>query len=331
MNAGDPIPVASKTSETIRVRLHAAANLVNSRIYGQRALVDNLLLGLCCGGHVLLEGLPGLAKTSSVRLLAEALGLPFGRVQMTPDVMPGDILGSAFLKPDLSDFVFRPGPIFRTVLLVDELNRAPAKVQSALLEAMQEGQVTVGGETHPLPAGFWLVATQNPIDQEGTYPLAESQKDRFLLRLTVDYPDETSESELLRNPVEPLASPLPSLGLRADEVLAVRHRVAGIHCAHVLTDWAGKVVQATRDPSRLGLSDKVLWGVSPRGARMWIRAARTRAWWNGRDYVVPEDLHGLAHETLSHRIVLDWAVRDSSTVTRSVPLVERILDKIGPP
>ena len=331
MNADDPEPADSKSLEPIRVRLHEAANLVNSRIYGQTALVEKLLLGLCCAGHVLLEGLPGLAKTTCVRLLSQALGLPFGRVQMTPDVMPGDVLGSAFLKPDLSGFVFRPGPIFSTILLVDELNRAPAKVQSALLEAMQEGQVTVGGETHPLPEGFWLVATQNPIDQEGTYPLAESQKDRFLLRLTVDYPDETSEAELLRNPVEPLANPLPSLGISANEVLAVRHVIASIHCADVLTDWAGKVVQATRDPSRLGLPDKVLWGVSPRGSRMWIRAARTRAWWHGRDFVVPEDLHALAHETLTHRIVLDWAVRDSATGSRTAPLVERILDKIGPP
>lgn len=331
MNAGPPEADDPSTIESIRVRLHEAAKLVNTRVYGQRALVENLLLGLCCGGHVLLEGLPGLAKTTCVRLLAEALGLPLGRVQMTPDVMPGDVLGSAFLKPDLSGFIFRPGPIFSTILLVDELNRAPAKVQSALLEAMQEGQVTVGGETHALPGGFWLVATQNPIDQEGTFPLAESQKDRFLLRLTIDYPDETSEAELLRNPVEPLASPLPTLDFSAGEVLAVRHRIAGIHCADVLTDWAGKVVQSTREPARLGLTDKVLWGVSPRGARMWIRAARTRAWWHGRDYVVPEDLYDLAHETLSHRIVLDWAVRDSSTGMRSIPLVERILEKIGPP
>ncbi|MBI1322034.1 AAA domain-containing protein [bacterium] len=331
MSGGPPESADPSAIESIRLRLHEAAKLVDSRVYGQRALIENLILGLCCGGHVLLEGLPGLAKTTCVRLLAEALGLPFGRVQMTPDVMPGDVLGSAFLKPDLSGFVFRPGPIFSTVLLVDELNRAPAKVQSALLEAMQEEQVTVGGETHKLPAGFWLVATQNPIDQEGTYPLAESQKDRFLLRLTVGYPDERAEAELLRNPVEPLANPLPSLGMSANEVLSVRHLVARVHCADVLTDWVAKVILATRDPSRVGLPDKVLWGVSPRGARMWIRAARTRAWWHGRDYVVPEDLHDLAHEALSHRIVLDWAVRDSIAGTRSAPLVERVLEKVGSP
>ncbi len=331
MNADDPSPSDPNSIESIRSRLHEAADLVTTRVIGQRPLIEKLSIGLCCGGHVLMEGLPGLAKTTTVRLLADVLGLPFGRVQMTPDVMPGDVLGSAFLKPDLSGFVFRPGPIFTTILLVDELNRAPAKVQSALLEAMQEAQVTVGGETHALPDGFWLVATQNPIDQEGTYPLAESQKDRFLLRLSVDYPDASAESELLRNPLEPLAEPLPVIGIAASEVLTVRRAIAGIHCADVLTDWAGKVVQATRDPSRVGLQDRVLWGVSPRGARMWIRAARTRAWWNGRDYVVPEDLYALARETLTHRIVADWAVRDTAAGTRTAPLVERIMEKVGPP
>lgn len=294
-------------------------------------MIDHLMQGLCTGGHVLLEGLPGLAKTTTVRLLAQAIGLPFGRVQMTPDVMPGDVLGSAFLKPDLSGFVFRPGPIFTTILLVDELNRAPAKVQSALLEAMQEAQVTVGGETHPLPVGFWLVATQNPIDQEGTYPLAESQKDRFLLRLNVRYPDERSEARLLREPDEPLANPPRPIEIEAAELADVRQAISQVHCAEALTDWVGKVVAGTRDPARLGLPDRVLWGVSPRGARMWLRAARARAWWQEREYVVPEDLRAIAHEALSHRVVADWAIRGSDTKADSRPLVERIIEAVGLP
>jgi MoxR-like ATPase len=315
----------------VRLRLHEAADLVGSRIVGQSDLIEKLLLGFCSGGHILLEGLPGLAKTTSVRLLAKVIGLSFGRVQMTPDVMPGDILGSAFLKPDLSGFVFRRGPVFNSILLVDELNRAPAKVQSALLEAMQEAQVTVGGETHQLPAGFWLVATQNPIDQEGTYPLAESQKDRFFLRLSVDYPDPAAEDSLLREPEEPLALPVTSAPISADEIVAVRRSIAQVHCSEILTDWAGKIVRATRGPAVIGLADTVLWGVSPRGARMWIRAARTRAWWHGRDYVVPEDLRLLANECLSHRIVLDWTVRESGLNREKAPLIVRIMDKIGTP
>lgn len=320
-----------KSVEPIRGRLRHAMRLVEGRIVGQTDLIEKMFLGLCSGGHVLLEGLPGLAKTTSVRLVSQAVGLPFGRVQMTPDVMPGDLLGSAFLKPDFSGFVFRPGPIFTTILLVDELNRAPAKVQSALLEAMQEGQVTVGGETHPLPGAFWLVATQNPIDQEGTFPLAESQKDRFALRLTVTYPDTASESLLLENPNEPLTTPLECVGITAGDVAAVREAIVHVHCARVLTDWAAAVAQATREPARLGLTDKVLWGVSPRGARSWIRSARMRAWWQGRDFVVPEDLRELAGEALSHRIVLDWPASDSAAAGESQPLVERILDQIGQP
>jgi len=331
MSDANPKVDLLKSVESVRERLHHATKLVESRIVGQSDLIARMFLGLCSGGHVLLEGLPGLAKTTVVRLVSQAVGLPFGRVQMTPDVMPGDLLGSAFLKPDFSGFVFRPGPIFTTILLVDELNRAPAKVQSALLEAMQEGQVTVGGETHPLPRAFWLVATQNPIDQEGTFPLAESQKDRFALRLTVTYPDAASESLLLANPEEPLTNPLESTGITAGDVVAVREAVVQVHCARVLTDWAAAVAQATRDPARLGLSDKVLWGVSPRGARSWIRTARMRAWWQGRDFVVPEDLRDLAGEALSHRIVLDWPVRDSAAVGESLPLIDRIMEKIGPP
>lgn len=325
------IPATRESLESTRNRLLQAARIVDSRVIGQHDLIEKMMLGLCSGGHVLLEGLPGLAKTTIVRLLSQAIGLPFGRVQMTPDVMPGDLLGSAFLKPDFSGFVFRPGPIFTTILLVDELNRAPAKVQSALLEAMQESQVTVGGETHVLPNAFWLVATQNPIDQEGTFPLAESQKDRFAFRLKVDYPDSSAEARLLRNPEEPLAQPLAAVGISAGEIVAVRESLVHVHCADVLTDWVAAVVQATREPARINLADQVLWGVSPRGARMWIRAARVRAWWHGRDYVIPEDLCVLAEESLSHRIVLDWSVGDPAGNRESKPLVARILDEIGLP
>lgn len=332
MHEGAPPLSGLSELDPIRNRLNEIAVSVGERVLGQGPLIERLLLGLCAGGHVLMEGLPGLAKTTIVRLLGQALGFPFGRVQMTPDILPGDVLGSEFLKPDLSGFVFRPGPIFTTILLVDELNRAPAKVQSALLEAMQERQVTVGGQTHRLPKAFWLVATQNPIDQEGTYPLAESQKDRFLMRLTVDYPDPAAEVDLLRIAEEPLEAPMPASDIDTEAIMAVRDAMSSVHCADVLVEWAHRVVLATRDPKRVGLNDEVLWGVSPRGARMWLRAARTRAWWSGRDYVVPEDLRALADDVLSHRIVEDWSGHGASeSSSRRKLLTERIMERIGPP
>ena len=321
-------PENSSETKAIRDRFQLLADQIEARVFGQPGLIQNLLTGFACGGHVLLEGLPGLAKTTVVRLLAQGLGLPFGRVQMTPDVMPGDILGSSILKPDLSEFRFQPGPIFTTILLVDELNRAPAKVQSSLLEAMQESQVTLGGQTHALSPLFWVVATQNPIDQEGTYPLAESQKDRFLMRLTVGYPEPSVESAILSSLEEPLKTPISTVGLVPEQILALRNQISTIHCAPVLVDWAAKAIQATRQPSLVGLKDQVLWGVSPRGGRMWLKAARARAWWMGRDFVVPEDLKALAESALGHRIVSHWT---NSQVVLESPLTERIMDRLGPP
>lgn len=333
MNApGSELSADGPDSEPLRRRFHALAARLESRIVGQSELIRNLLIGFCCGGHVLLEGLPGLAKTTTVRLLAQALGLGFGRVQMTPDIMPGDIIGSSFLKPDFSGFIFHPGPIFQTILLVDELNRAPAKVQSALLEAMQEGQVTVAGQTHALSELFWVVATQNPIDQEGTYPLAESQKDRFLLRLKVGYPEISTEAALMATPDEPLAQAAtwPDSGITPAEIRQLRQQISRIHCAPVLAEWVAKVVWATRQPARLGLNEKVLWGVSPRGGRMWVRAARARAWWQGRDYVAPEDLRMLADSVLGHRIVEEWSAAATGRA-EGQSLVDQILERIGPP
>lgn len=321
-------PENSSETKAIRDRFQLLADQIEARVFGQPGLIQNLLTSFACGGHILLEGLPGLAKTTVVRLLAQGLGLPFGRVQMTPDVMPGDILGSSILKPDLSEFRFQPGPIFTTILLVDELNRAPAKVQSSLLEAMQESQVTLGGQTHALSPLFWVVATQNPIDQEGTYPLAESQKDRFLMRLTVGYPEPSVESAILSSLEEPLKLPISPVGLDTEQILALRDQIRAIHCAPVLVDWAAKVIQATRQPSQIGLKDQVLWGVSPRGGRMWLKAARARAWWMGRDFVVPEDLKASAESALGHRIVSHWT---SSQAVLESPLTERIMDRLGPP
>ncbi|MFM7128015.1 MAG: AAA family ATPase, partial [bacterium] len=257
--------------------------------------------------------------------------LPFGRVQMTLDLMPADILGSSILKPDLSGFVFLPGPVFSTILLVDELNRAPARVQSALLEAMQERQITSGPESRPLDPLFWTVATQNPLEQEGTYPLAESQKDRFSLRLHVSLPPASAEPAILGMIRDPLADPITPAGLAPADYLALRMVHEQIHMSDLIVGWATRLVQATRSPALLGLDDQVLWGASPRGGRMWLKIARVRAWWHGRDYIVPEDLRETADNALSHRIMARWSARRGEPAKPDQPLVIRLMDKLGPP
>jgi MoxR-like ATPase len=314
-----------------RDRLQALQKSLTKAIPGQDDLIENLLLGFIAGGHVLLEGLPGLAKTTLVRLLAQGLGLPFGRVQMTPDLMPADIVGSSILKPDLSGFVFLPGPVFTTILLVDELNRAPARVQSALLEAMQEKQVTAGGETRPLAPLFWVVATQNPIEQEGTYPLAESQKDRFSLRLRVNYPPTNQESAVIGMIHDPLDQPFSESGLTPTDFQLLRTIHENIHMSDLIVQWATRLVQATREPSLVNVNQKVAWGVSPRGARMWLKVARVRAWWHGRDYLIPEDLRQTADSALSHRIQVAWNARRIEHSEKSLPLVLELMNAIGPP
>lgn len=321
----------SDMNSSARDRLKQLQQALSDRIPGQSSLIENLIIGFVAGGHVLLEGLPGLAKTTLVRLLAQGLGLPFGRVQMTPDLMPADIIGSSILKPDLSGFVFLPGPVFSTILLVDELNRAPARVQSALLEAMQERQITAGPETRPLDPLFWTVATQNPLEQEGTYPLAESQKDRFSLRLHVCLPPSESESAILGMIRDPLADPIEPTGLQPAEYLSLRSVHEQIHMSDLIVQWATKLVQATRDPSILKIDDKVLWGASPRGGRMWLKIARVRAWWHGRDYIVPEDLRETADNALSHRIMHRWSAGRGQHSKPDQPLVIRLIDALGPP
>jgi MoxR-like ATPase len=290
--------------------LKRLCDAVGRVIVGQPALVEGLLVGLLARGHVLVEGVPGLAKTTAIRTLAQALGLGFRRIQFTPDLLPGDLLGTPVYLPDERKFAVRKGPIFTPVLLADEINRAPAKVQSALLEAMEERQVTIGDESFPLPQPFFVMATQNPIEHEGTYPLPEAQIDRFLLKLVVGYPD--AEHELAIATREDLDAPSVDAIADAAQVAALQKVAAGVHVADAVADYAVRLVRATRPAGPVGpgasaeRDPRVAVGASPRASRYLLRAARARALLDGRDYASPYDVKRVAPDVLRHRIVLSY-------------------------
>ena len=279
-------------------------------VVGQHALVEGLLVALLSGGHALVDGVPGLAKTTAVRTLAQALGLGFGRIQFTPDLLPGDLVGTLVFDPDQRRFQVHRGPIFAPVLLADEINRAPAKVQSALLEAMEERQVSIGEESFRLPDPFFVMATQNPVELEGTYPLPEAQIDRFLLKLVVPYPDAGEEREIV---LRDAAGPVRVAAVAdAATVVGLRAAAAKVHVAPALIDYAVRLVRATRDPAaagiRLGSDSKscVALGASPRASIYLVRAARARALLDGRGFVTPHDLKRVAPDVLRHRVVVGF-------------------------
>lgn len=283
---------------------------MNSCIIGQTALVDRLLIALLANGHLLVEGAPGLAKTKAIKKLSEALEGDDQRIQFTPDLLPSDITGSDIYRPETGQFVFQRGPVFHNMILADEINRAPAKVQSALLEAMAERQVTVGGTTYPLPELFMVMATQNPIEQEGTYPLPEAQLDRFLMYVRIGQPSADAERQILRlvrdedrkeNVLSPEVIPQAS-------VFAARKEVLNVHLSPALEEYIVQLIMATRRPEAYG--DKFArwsaYGASPRGTIALDRCARAKTWLAGRDYVLPEDIHAVVHDVLRHRIILTF-------------------------
>lgn len=292
--------------------LHALRAHLAQHIVGQRDLVDRLLIGLLTGGHLLVEGLPGLAKTTAVKALAEGVHARFKRVQFTPDLLPADLLGNEIYHPQTRSFSFEPGPLFNEIILADEINRAPAKVQSALLEAMAERQVTVAGETRQLPALFFVMATQNPLEQSGTYPLPEAQLDRFMLHVSLTYPERQDEYAILARTLAGTlgqSSADASTGMTVDEVLDARADVKAVHCDSALQRWVVDVVAATRAPEKAApalesLTGMVLVGASPRGALAWVQSAQALAWLNGRNFIVPDDLLTLAPDVLRHRLIL---------------------------
>jgi MoxR-like ATPase len=281
---------------------------VARRVVGQDAMVERLLIGLLTGGHILLEGVPGLAKTLAVRSLAEAIRTTFHRIQFTPDLLPADIIGTMVFDQRTGEFRPKRGPLFANIVLADEVNRAPPKVQAALLEAMQEKQVTIGGETHLLAEPFIVLATQNPIEQEGTYPLPEAQLDRFMLKVHVGYPSREEEKEILWRMAGGRPIPLSAVA-EATDVLALRQTIAELYMDQKIVDYVVDVVRATREPQKVGLHDVkplIAYGASPRASIYLAQAARAHAYLRGRAYVVPEDVKAMAFDVLRHRVLLTF-------------------------
>ena len=320
-----PMPVMPKDSP-----LAALRSEIGRVIVGQEGLVTRLLVALLCDGHCLVEGVPGLAKTLTVSTLAGCLEAGYARLQFTPDLLPADLTGSEIYNAAESKFEVRKGPIFTNVLLADEINRAPAKVQSALLEAMQERQVSIGGQTFPLPSPFLVLATQNPIEQEGTYPLPEAQLDRFLLNVHVDYPGELDEREVLdRTLTGEMASVDPVMQL--DDILTARQSVANVRMEPRLRDYIVQLVRSTRAPGRQvrELSAYVDFGASPRATTALAMSARALAWLSGRDYATPDDVKAMALDALRHRIVLSYEAEADEVTADDV--IARLLTTLPMP
>jgi MoxR-like ATPase len=300
-------------------------------IVGQHAMVERLLIGLLADGHVLLEGVPGLAKTLAVRTLAASIAGGFHRIQFTPDLLPSDLIGTMVYNQRSGDFTVQKGPVFTNVLLADEINRAPAKVQSALLEAMQEKQVTIGGQTFPLPELFLVLATQNPIEHEGTYPLPEAQVDRFMFKLVVTYPERREEREVLDRMT---AGPEPTARqvLDPERILLARQLVQGVYVDGRIKEYVLDLVAATRQPAAAGLPDLaplIEYGASPRASIYLIRAAKAHAFLQGRSYVMPEDIKALGLDLLRHRLLLTY--RADAERVGSDALLARIFETVPVP
>ena len=309
----------------------ACVQEVAKRVVGQEAMLERLLIGLLTGGHILIEGVPGLAKTLAVSSLAESIRVTFQRIQFTPDLLPADIIGTMVFDQKTGEFHAKRGPLFANVVLADEINRAPAKVQAALLEAMQEKQVTIGGETHRLAEPFLVLATQNPIEHEGTYALPEAQLDRFMLKIQVGYPSREEEKEILWRMASDQTIPIDVVAEPGD-LMALRASIAELYMDQKIVDYIVDVVRATREPHGAGLHDLkpfVAFGASPRASIYLARAARAHAFLRGRAYVVPEDVKAIAPDVLRHRVLLTFEA-EAEDVT-SDGIVAQILEAVHVP
>jgi len=326
---------ATVSSEAIRQEsafLREVSAEVERVIVGQKALVDGLLIGLLADGHVLLEGVPGLAKSLAVESLATALGGTFRRIQFTPDLLPSDLLGTHVYNPKTGDWTIREGPVFANFVLADEINRAPAKVQSALLEAMQERQVSLAGETRRLPDPFLVLATQNPIEHEGTYPLPEAQIDRFMLKLVVGYPSKDEEKEIVARRAlarEPAAARCVA---NPGQVLAARRALDQVYVDEKVVGYLVDLVFATRHPADSGLRDLkplILYGASPRASIALTQAARARAFLEGRAFVTPHDVKAVGMDVLRHRVITTWEAEAEGV--SSVQVIQKVFDSVRVP
>jgi MoxR-like ATPase len=299
-------------------------------IVGQRNLIERMLIGLLCDGHLLLEGLPGLAKTTAVKTLAATINTTFQRIQFTPDLLPADILGTQFYRPDTATFEIKKGPIFHNIILADEINRAPAKVQSALLEAMQEHQITIGETTFQLARPFLVLATQNPIEQEGTYPLPEAQIDRFMLKIKVDYPSAEEEKEIMERVYGGVVEDIEGV-VDVAKIRSASETMRSIHMEERIMDYIVRLTMATRNPKEfdLDIAPMISYGASPR-ASIWLGlASRAHAFLSGRGYVTPQDVKSMAPDVFRHRIILSYEAEAEEMSTDD--LIKRLLERIEVP
>jgi len=323
------------TANSLHQQILELSGYMNARILGQKRLVSRMLVALLADGHILVEGPPGLAKTRAVKTLASGLEGDFQRIQFTPDLLPADLTGTDIYRPQDSSFKFQPGPLFHDVIVADEINRAPAKVQSALLESMEERQITVGGKTYPLSDLYFVMATQNPIEQEGTYPLPEAQLDRFLLKVVIDYPQVDSEIEIMQQ-VRSEASDSAekadiseSLPLLQQTIFDSRQQILNLYMSEAVELYIAQLVQASRNPAKYSeqLGRWIQYGASPRASLAFDRCSRVLAWLDGRNYVSPEDVQQLAHEILRHRILLSYqAEADGVNVDK---VVDELLARVA--
>jgi len=304
---------------------------LSSQIIGQQTLVERILIALLADGHLLVEGAPGLAKTKAIKSLSEGIEGNFQRIQFTPDLLPSDITGTEIYRPETGTFSFQQGPIFHNLVLADEINRAPAKVQSALLEAMAERQVSVGRETMPLPELFLVMATQNPIEQEGTYPLPEAQLDRFLMHVRIDYPEAGAEKQILalaRGEAVAQQAPKPKTEISQHDIMAARKEIMQMHMAEAVEEYLVQLILATRAPEKYSqeMAEWIEYGASPRATIALDRCARAHAWLQQRDFVSPDDVQAVVHDCLRHRLILNYeAVADGKDVDSVVDELIRLV------
>jgi len=323
----------AKTTDILKEQMQvieAVRQEVNKTLVGQEKLMDRMLIAMITGGHILLEGVPGLAKTTAVKALSDSIGIQFQRISFTPDLLPADVIGTMIYNPKEGTFSSRKGPVFTNILLADEINRAPAKVQSALLESMQEKQVTLGDTTYTLPTPFMVMATQNPIEQEGTYPLPEAQVDRFMLKCKVDYPSKDDERRIMNrftrdNKIE--TNPV----MTAEQIDTMRGILDQVYCDEKVGDYILDIVFATRNPSayNIKIDHQIEYGASPRATLYLNLAARANAMLNGRAYATPQDVKEIAHDVLRHRVILTYEAEAEELTSEDI--ITNILNEIPVP